>query len=77
MRTARINNQLVINAIDAARENLRIYNRTVDALTDFSSNAAKAWISLFSTQQPQQQQFFIKYSSSQLQNNILSNSKAK
>lgn len=59
MRTAGINNQLVINAIDAARQNLRIYNITVDAITDFSSNAAKAWISLFSTQQ-QQQQFFIK-----------------
>ena len=56
MRTVGINNQLVINAIDAARENLRIYNRTVDAITDFSSNAAKAWISLFSRQQ--QQQFF-------------------
>jgi hypothetical protein len=51
MRTIGINNQLVINAIDAARENLRIYNRTVDAITDFSSNAAKAWVSLFSTQQ--------------------------
>lgn len=57
MRTIGINNQLVINAIDAARENLRIYNRTVDAMTDFSSNAAKAWVSLFSTQQ---QQFFNK-----------------
>jgi hypothetical protein len=53
MRTARINNQMVINAIDAARENLRMYNRTADAITDFSSNAAKAWISLFSTQQQQ------------------------
>jgi hypothetical protein len=51
MRTVGINNQLAINAIDAARENLRIYNRTVDAITDFSSNAAKAWISLFSRQQ--------------------------
>jgi hypothetical protein len=54
MRTVEINNQLAINAIDAARENLRIYNRTVDAITDFSSNAAKAWVSLFS----KQQQFF-------------------
>ena len=59
MRIAGINDQLVINAIDAARENLRIYNRTVDAITDFSSNAAKAWVSFFSTQQ-QQQQFFNK-----------------
>jgi hypothetical protein len=51
-----INNQLAINAIDAARENLRIYNRTVDAVTVFNSNVAKAWTSFFSVQQ--QQQFF-------------------
>jgi hypothetical protein len=54
-----INNQMVINAIDAARENLKIYNRTVDAITDFNNNAAKAWTSFFSTQQ-QQQRFFNK-----------------
>jgi hypothetical protein len=56
MRTVGINNQLAINAIDAARENLRIYNRTVDAVTVFNSNVAKAWTSFFSVQQ--QQQFF-------------------
>jgi hypothetical protein len=60
MKTVGINNQLVINALDAARENLKIYNRTVDAITDFSSNAAKAWTSFFSTQQQQQQRFFNK-----------------
>ncbi len=38
-----INNQLAINALDAARENLKIYNRTIDAVTDFNSNIAKAW----------------------------------
>jgi hypothetical protein len=59
MRTLGINNQLAINAIDAARENLRIYNRTVDAVTEFNSNVAKAWTSFFPTQQ-QQQQFFNK-----------------
>jgi hypothetical protein len=56
MRTVGINNQLAINAIDAARENLRIYNRTVDAVTVFNNNVAKAWTSFFSVQQ--QQQFF-------------------
>ncbi|MBV9176389.1 MAG: hypothetical protein JO327_02640 [Nitrososphaeraceae archaeon] len=58
MKTVGINNQLLINAIDAARENLKIYNRTVDGITDFNSNVAKAWTSFFSTQQ--QQQFFNK-----------------
>jgi ATP phosphoribosyltransferase len=46
-----INNQLAINALDAARENLKIYNRTIDAVTDFNSNIAKAWESFFSIQQ--------------------------
>ena len=59
MKTVGINNQLAINALDAARENLKIYNRTVDAITDFNNNAAKAWTSFFSTQQ-QQQRFFNK-----------------
>ncbi|MBV9668650.1 MAG: hypothetical protein JO327_11045, partial [Nitrososphaeraceae archaeon] len=46
-----INNQLAINALDAARENLKIYNRTIDAVTDFNSNIVKAWESFFSVQQ--------------------------
>jgi uncharacterized protein YukE len=45
-----INNQLAINALDAARENLKIYNRTIDAVTDFNSNIVKAWESFFSVQ---------------------------
>src|ERR687888_1894264 len=48
LRTVGINNQLSINALDAARENLKIYNRTVDAVTDFNSNIAKAWAAFFS-----------------------------
>jgi len=50
-RVADINNHLAINAINAARENLRIYNRTVDAMTEFNTNAVKAWGSYFTTQQ--------------------------
>ena len=59
LRAVGINNQLVINAVDVARENLRIYNRTVDAVTEFSNNIAKV-CTAFSTaaaQQQQQQQF--------------------
>jgi hypothetical protein len=51
IRAVGINNQLAINALDAARENLKIYNRTIDAVTDFSTNIAKAWESFFSVQQ--------------------------
>ena len=61
VRSVSINNQLTINALDAARENLKIYNRTVDTLTDFYTNMAKAWTTFYTQQQQQfaqqQQQF--------------------
>jgi hypothetical protein len=53
IRSVGINNQLTINALDAARENLKIYNRTVDAVTDFSTNVAKAWTTFFAQQTQQ------------------------
>lgn len=53
IRTVGTNNQLAINALDAARENVKIYSRTVDAITEFNTKAAKAWTSLFSAQQQQ------------------------
>jgi hypothetical protein len=39
--------------LDAARENVKIYNRTVDAVTDFNNNLLKAWTSHWSAQQQQ------------------------
>jgi hypothetical protein len=60
LRAVGINNQLVINAVDAARENLRIYNRTVDAVTEFSNNIAKVCTAFSSAAQQQQQQQFAK-----------------
>ena len=61
IRSVGINNQLTINALDAARENLKIYNRTVDTLTDFYTNIARAWAMFYNQQQQQfaqqQQQF--------------------
>jgi hypothetical protein len=58
LRAVGINNQLVINAVDVARENLRIYNRTVDAVTEFNTNIAKAYtaFSAAAAQQQRQQQ---------------------
>ena len=53
IRAVGINNQLTINALDAARENLKIYNRTVDALTEFNTNVAKAWTAFYSQAQQQ------------------------
>jgi|SRR5829696_2975323 len=56
LKAVDINNKLAINTVDAARENLRIYNRTVDAVTEFSNNMAKV-CTTFSTAAAQQQQF--------------------
>jgi hypothetical protein len=56
-----INNQLTINAIDAARENLKVYNRTVDTLTEYNTNIAKAWNTYYNVSQQQQRQYFSKH----------------
>jgi hypothetical protein len=56
LRAVGINNQLTINAVDAARENLRVYNRTVDAVTEFSTNIAKACTDFAAAAAQQQQQ---------------------
>jgi hypothetical protein len=58
IRTAAVNNQLTTNMLDAARENLRSYNKTIDAVTEFNTSAAKAWNSFFSTAAVQSRQFF-------------------
>jgi hypothetical protein len=51
VRSAGIFNQLNVNALDAARENVKIYNRTVDAITDFNNNLLNTWTSYWSAQQ--------------------------
>ena len=47
-------NQLAINAINAARENLKLYGKAVDAVTEFNNNVANAWTSFFASAQKQQ-----------------------
>jgi hypothetical protein len=46
----RINNQLTVNAIDAAAENFRTFNRTIDSVTESNTRAAKAWNSFVTAQ---------------------------
>jgi hypothetical protein len=53
VRAIGINNQLAISALDAARENLKIYNRAVDAATEYNTNLAKAWTAFASQMQQQ------------------------
>ena len=47
-------NQLAINAINAARENVKLYGKAMDAVTEFNNNVAHAWTSFFSTEQRHQ-----------------------
>jgi hypothetical protein len=56
VKTVQVNNQVAINSLDAARDNIRIYSRTTDSILEFNSNLARAWTSFFSV--AQQQQFF-------------------
>ena len=53
VRALRINNQLTVSAINAAAENFRTFNRTIDSVTEFNSSAAKAWNSFVTAQQQQ------------------------
>ena len=56
LRAVDINNKLAINAVDAARENLKVYSRAADAVTEFSNNIAKACTVFSGPFQQQQQQ---------------------
>ena len=47
-------NQLAINAINAARENVKLYGKAIDAVTEFNNNVANAWSSFFTSAQRQQ-----------------------
>jgi hypothetical protein len=53
VRAVQTNNQVAVNTLDAARDNVRIYARISDAALSLNSNVAKAWTSYFSA--PQQQ----------------------
>lgn len=53
VRAIGINNQLTISALDAARENLKIYNRAIDAATEYNTNLVKAWTAFASQMQQQ------------------------
>jgi hypothetical protein len=52
LRAVDINNKLAINAVDVARENLKIYSRAADAVTEFSNNITNA-CTVFSADQQQ------------------------
>jgi uncharacterized protein YjgD (DUF1641 family) len=53
VRAIHINNQLTVNAINAAAENFRTLNRTIESVTEFNTNATKALNSFLAVQQQQ------------------------
>ncbi|MFL6485602.1 MAG: hypothetical protein ACJ71D_02660 [Nitrososphaera sp.] len=55
IRSVGIFNQLGVTAMDSTRQHVNIYERTVDAVTEFNNNILKAWTSYWNSQQ---QQFF-------------------
>ena len=52
VKAVNINNQLTVNAINAAAENFRTLNRTIESVTEHNTNAANAWNSFATVQQP-------------------------
>lgn len=44
---------LLISALDAARENTKIYSKTVNAFTEYNTNIMNAWTSFWAAQQQQ------------------------
>ena len=51
VKAVRINNQLTVNAIDAAAESFRTINRTIESVTEYNTSAANAWNSFATAQQ--------------------------
>ncbi len=47
-------NQLAINAINAARENVKLYGKAIDAIMEFNNNMVNACSSFFTSAQRQQ-----------------------
>ena len=51
IRVSNLNNQFTITILDAIRENLNIYNRATDELSNYNTNMVKAWNSFFAAKQ--------------------------
>ena len=47
-------NQLAINAINSARENVKLFGKAMGAIMEFNNNVANAWLSFFTSAQRQQ-----------------------
>ena len=53
VRATGIYHRLVLSAVDAARENTKVYSKTVDAFAEYNTNILNAWTSFWDAQQQQ------------------------
>ena len=47
-------NQIALNALNEARENLMLYRRTMESIMEYNNNVANTWSSFFTSAQRQQ-----------------------
>jgi hypothetical protein len=47
-------NQLALNALTAAKDNLKLYRRAMESMTEYNNNVASAWSSFLTAAQRQQ-----------------------
>jgi hypothetical protein len=52
-RATGVYNQLVIDTLDMAQENVRICGKAVDAVTEYNTNILNSWVSFWTAQQRQ------------------------
>ena len=46
-------NQLAIDSLNASRENIKLYSKTVETVTEYNANMANTWSNYFTTAQKQ------------------------
>lgn len=46
-------NQLAIDSLNASRENIKLYNKTVEKVTEYNANLANTWSNFYTTAQQQ------------------------
>ena len=46
-------NQLAIDSLNASRENIKLYSKTVETVTEYNANMANTWSNFFTTAQKQ------------------------
>jgi len=46
-------NQLAIDSLNASRENIKLYSKTVETVTEYNANLANTWSNFYTSAQKQ------------------------